>query len=443
LKFLWGVATSGHQIDGDNSHSDWWAWEQSGRIEGGVRSGKTTDHIRLFKEDLALAAKLGVNTYRFSFEWSRLEPKKGEWSESAFEWYEQLIEECERLGIIPMATLHHFTSPKWFTDEDGWAAENSSQYFLTYVNKVAERFASRIPLWCTFNEPMVFILGGYLARFMPPGEYLPEEASLACANVLRSHVKAYEVLNAYRNNRSGIFSDVPMQIGFAHNMLDFKPERWWHPIETFVAWMMNRLYNRAWLDAVFGFKQKFWMPGILPASPVVTEARNRVTCDFVGVNYYTKALVHWRPRTAAVERDPELPLGVAFARRKEPTSDLGWSIHPSGFRKMLKLALKYGKPVIVTENGIADRDDRLRPVYINRHLRVLAELIEEGADIRGYYHWSLLDNFEWIKGFWPRFGLLHVDYDTFVRTPRKSFGTYSEIIRSHQGEKPPSREILR
>jgi beta-glucosidase len=283
---------------------------------------------------------------------------------------------------------------------------------------------------------MVLVAGTYLGTFMPPARFSPKSASLACHQLLRAHVLAYDILHSEIRLRGERWKDRPISVGIAHNMLDFMPDRPLHPVEHMLAFMFRRLYNQSWLDAITGRKQRFGAPGFMPFASPVPEALGRRTCDFIGVNYYTKAYVQWRPRDAAPERPAALPVGVAFARRKEEASDLEWAVHPEGFHRMLMFAHRYGLPIYVTENGIADREDRLRPAYLRSHLRAVARAIRDGADIRGYYHWSLLDNFEWFKGFGPRFGLFHVDYSTFERTPTRSAELYREIIKTHQGRRP-------
>jgi len=419
-EFLWGAATSSHQIEGNNLHNDWWAWEESGQIEGGARSGVATDHWNRFREDLSLASDLGLNAYRFSIEWSRLEPRQGEWDMAAFARYREILDECRRRGLEPMLTLHHFTSPKWFTDKGGFTGEDAPNHFSSYVQKVIHELGHDVRLWCTFNEPMVMAVGAYLGCFMPPATYSPTLAAMTCRNLLRCHVAAYDMLHAAFPNR--------IAVGIAHNMLDFKPDRIWHPIERVMSGLFVRFYNRSWLNAVTGSRQNFYVPGLIPRVPVVKEAQGRRTTDFIGVNYYTKAYVQWKPRDAEGSRPAELPLGLAFARRKEPVSDVGWAIHPRGFERVLKLAASYGVPLYVTENGIADRDDKLRPDFLMSHLRVCDSMRRDGVDIRGYFHWSLMDNFEWIKGFGPRFGLYKVDYQTLVRTRTRSAELYKDYI---------------
>ncbi len=333
--FLWGAATSAHQIEGHNDKSDWWAWEAAGHIEGGVKSGAATDHLNRFREDIRLAADLGLNTYRFSIEWARIEPEEGKFDPAAFEWYSELISECEHHGLVPMLTLHHFTSPQWFAEKGGFTWNESPRKFSEFVRHVARTLGSRIPLWCTFNEPMVLTAGTYLGKFMPPAEYSPANASKACHHLLKAHVLAYDLLHSEIRERRGPWKEMPLQVGIAHNLLDFRPDRKWHPIELILSCVFRRFYNQSWLDGITGRKQKFGVLGFVPRAEAVKEALGRRTADFIGVNYYTKAYVQWRPKAPAQERPPELPIGLAFARRKETSSDLGWAVHESGFSRMI------------------------------------------------------------------------------------------------------------
>lgn len=439
--FLWGVATSSHQIEGGNIHNDWWEFEAAGRIDGGARSGLAADHWNRMREDLELAKSLGLNTYRFSFEWSRFEPTQGEWSLDAVAWYSKMLDACDELGLMPMATLHHFTTPKWLADKGGFASDESPQAFADFSKQIARTFGARIPLWCTLNEPVVLLSGAYLGRFMPPGENRPRDAAKACYNLLRSHVLAYDILKKEITHRVGPYKSHPLMVGFAHNMMYFKPERKSNLIERFLARVFWSRYNNAWLKAVNGERQTFGFPGLMPRPRELKSARGRKTYDFIGVNYYTKAYVQWRPRTQMKERDPNSPIGLSFARRKEVASDLGWAIYPKGFGKILETLRRFKAPIYITENGIADAHDTRREDYLRAHLQQLATAVENGLDIRGYYHWSLIDNFEWIKGFEPRFGLFAVDYDTFQRTERPSAEIYRTIVKKH-GDQKPRAEFL-
>lgn len=443
MKFLWGAATSSHQIEGGNRYNDWWQWEQEGNIEGGETSGAACDHWNLFREDLRLAQEMGLTSYRFSIEWSRLEPEEGQWCNEAFEWYEALVAECERRKLLPMATLHHFTVPQWFARRGGFTWEQSPGRFAGYVKKVITRFGARIPLWCTLNEPNTLVIGQYLGSYMPPATHDPKLASLATRNLLRAHVQAYDTIHGKMPARIGPWKDMPLAVGIAHNMIDFVPLRRYHPLEVLFTRVFRRFYNQTWPDAVTGKKQHFGVLGLLPYAAQVQQARGRNTVDFFGINYYTRVYVSFRPRnTGAASVDTgfpassTLPIGVTFSRPSDITSDLGWVINPRGLGRMIRFLKRYRLPLYITENGIADASDAQRPAYLISHLKAVADEVVRGADVRGYYHWSLLDNFEWVKGFAPRFGLLEVDYGSMGRQERSSARLYRGIIAAHQSGMP-------
>jgi beta-glucosidase len=439
--FVWGVATSGHQIEGGNCASDWWEWEEKGNVEGGVRSGDATDHWNRRYDDLKLAKDLGVNSYRFSVEWARVEPEEGHWDETALKWYADLVTECETLGLKPMLTLHHFTLPAWFAHQGGFTSAHACEKFLCYVRKVAEAFGARVPLWCTLNEPLVLVAGSYLGRFMPPAVHSPKLASLACHSLLKCHVLTYDYLHKFlANRREGPWAQEPLLVGYAHNMLSIKPERKYHPLEVLIAKRLNHIYNDAWIIATTGGPQRFGLTGVFKRAPIVREALGQNKTDFIGVNYYTKAYVQWWPRAKETNQVARVPIGLSFARRRDESSDLDWAVYPKGLGKILRSLKKFNLPIFITENGIADRDDRIRPRYLIEHLRQIAVAIEDGIDIRGYYHWSLLDNFEWIKGFWPRFGLYQVDYETQERSATRTAKIFRRTILEHEAE--PNVQVL-
>ncbi len=424
--FLWGAATSSHQVEGYNDKNDWWAWEALGKIERGERSGPATDHWNRFRADLKLAADLGLNSYRFSVEWSRLEPQEGCWDAEAFDWYFELIQECEQLGLVPMLTLYHFTLPLWVAEQGGMSSERFPEWFVRFTRKVVERLGSRVSLWCTINEPMVVTVGSYLGKFMPPAVCEPEKARLACYHLLKSHVLAYDLIHRELPKSQSRWSEIPVQVGIAHNVIDFVPDRSWSLIERWLAEQIHQFYNMSWLDAVTGRGQRFSFPLLMAQAPVVAEAQGRVTADYLGINYYTRARVRFTPTLSG------LPVDIGFGREGEQVSDVGWPVYPQGFQKLLSIAGKYQLPIYITENGIADHDDDLRPAYLRDHLREIVVARQSGVDVRGYYHWSLLDNFEWVKGFEPRFGLFKVDYTNFERTATRSARLYQEIIAQHR-----------
>ena len=444
MSFLWGVATSSHQIEGNNRFNDWWHWEELGNIEEKQKSGIATDHWTRFKEDLLLAKELGVNSYRFSLEWSRIEPEEGVWNHEALEWYAELLGECERLKIMPMMTLHHFTCPLWFAKQGDFTSDLAYYKFGLYVKKIIQTIGNRVALWCTFNEPVIMCVGKYLAGFQPPAEYSPENCSKLFRGILKSHVRAYDLIHSEMPSRRGPWRHHKLMVGYAHNMMDFVPSRHWHPMERFLTFVGRGFYNQSWLDATAGKKQNFSITGLVPQAPEVKEALGRLTTDFIGINYYSKAIMRWRARGESFETSSGLPFGIAFADPGKPKSEMGWGLHPDGLGRMIRSVKPYGLPIFITENGIADGKDQYRKEFTQEHLLEIAKEIKSGADIRGYYHWSLLDNFEWVKGFGPRFGLVEVDYKTLERKPRPSFYWYQSAIHSHlEGHQPPDEKKLK
>ncbi|MGZ3773518.1 MAG: glycoside hydrolase family 1 protein [Pseudobdellovibrionaceae bacterium] len=429
-KFLWGVASSSHQTEGNNQYNDWWDWEHEGKIEGGVRSGLACDFRNRFKEDLLEIKNLGCNSFRFSVEWSRVEPEKGQWNELEIAFYKDLVLECKKLGIEPMVTLHHFSIPLWFYRQGGFTRKDSHVDFIPYVKKMVEVIGEDVHWWCTINEPIVYTLGAYFAKYMPPGEFNPAKVVAANYHLFLSHREAYRIIKE-KNQQA--------QVGIAHNMLAIRPSRKWHLLERIIANAIDRFYNWAWIDAITGGKVCFSLPFIFPKHSKITAGK---CCDFLGVNYYTQALVHLWPKVYPHETSlPQYPVAVTFARRSDNKSDLGWSIYPKGLLKILRRLEKFKLPIFITENGIADKADQHRPKYLVEHLRILAEARNEGIDVAGYFHWSIYDNFEWIKGFGPCFGLLEMNYETQERSRRPSAELFTKIILSHEHAAPSLEKL--
>ena len=419
-KFLWGVATSAHQVEGGNHNNDWWEFECQGRVDGGVSSGRAVDHWNRFEEDFALARNLGLNAFRFSLEWSRIEPRENETDEAALSQYEAMIRCCKAQGMEPMVTLHHFTLPLWVAKKGGVTCPEFPQFFARFVERVITRFNDLgIRDWITINEPMVLACGSYLAQIMPPMQVSLPKVQIAAKNLLRGHHFAYGILHR--------LSKTPIRVGIAQNMVSFRPARAYNPLDWFICRKIENFYNWAWIDGAMGVSARFSIPGVL-ADPEPLPLMSQ-SLDFIGMNYYTTAWV--KPQFGS-----EVPVAIEFSRPGDVTSDLGWSITPEGFEAMIKKSARYGIPLMVTENGIADRDDFLRMRFIKSHLDVLDRCVRAGIAIQGYFHWSLLDNFEWIKGFRPRFGLYSVNYQTLERTPRESATLYQHTIQSLREENP-------
>lgn len=387
--FLWGAATSAHQVEG-NTHNDWTEWEKLGLVKNGERSGLSTNHYHRFKEDFALAKDLGHTAHRLSIEWSRIEPKPGVIDRDALDHYRQVLQELHHLKIEPIVTLHHFTNPVWVARAGGWTNRATVDRFGRYVDVVMQELGSLSNYWITINEPTVITSLGYVTGYWPPQKKSYFKAWTAIRHLVRAHDLAYHII--HRRYSSA-------KVGSANNVSDFVPYNRTSPIDQLLKTFAHFWHNQWWLDQTFD------------------------TQDFIGVNYYFHHPLRFRWAWPLQWFEP-------FHVGDKPVSDVGWAIVPSGLGRLLEWLRNYQRPIIITENGIADHRDAQRSDFIRHHLAYVAHAISQGIDVRGYIHWSLMDNFEWREGFDPRFGLIDVDYHTQQRTVRPSAYTLRDIIRN-------------
>jgi beta-glucosidase len=410
--FLWGVATSAYQIEGAPDN-DWTEWEGLERLKvRGARCGRASGHGERWRGDFGLLATLSANAYRYSLERSRIEPEPGRFCDDALAVERERVRLLARFGIEPCVTLSHYTHPRWFWAEGGWEDPRSVAGFRRFAEVAANSLGPSVRLWVTLNEPVVLLLGGYLGGLIPPGKRGFRAAARAFEHMLRAHVEA----------AAAIRERIPeARVGIAHNMMEFAPDRPARFLDRRLARAAERLYNLALLEAIATGDLDWSFPG---------EGRIRIRIsglpaanDFVGVNYYSRLHIRFRGRPGAVGefyyRDPE----------GRGLTDTGWEVHPHGFDVVLRQAAIPGKPVIVTENGIATSDDRRRGDFLREHAAVLAHRRDSGTPIEGYFYWSLIDNFEWLEGFRPRFGLFEVDYSTYARRRRPSADVFAALGR--------------
>lgn len=385
--FLWGAATSAHQVEGNNVHSDWWNWEK--RTPGAHRSGRAADHYNRYAEDFKLARSLGHNAHRLSLEWSRIEPATGQWSRQAIDHYRDVLRQLRYQGLTTFVTLHHFTNPEWFARRDGWVSADSPELFERYVRFVAQQLGEYVDFWVTINEPIVYVSQAYWGRRWPPRERSVYKSLRVISHMAKAHRRAYRVLHTYTPYTP---------VGFSKHAIAYLPEHTKHLDDRLVAGMEDWWFNHRFFELVGD------------------------TFDYVGLNYYfTKKL-----------RVKLFPPRLADMPWDGAKSDMGWPIRPEGLTHVLLHMKRYNKPIYITENGLADRSDQKRAEFIRSHLRAVEVAQAKGVDVRGYLHWSLLDNFEWSDGFDPRFGLVEVDYDTMERRPRPSAYVYKAIIETAQ-----------
>lgn len=403
--FLWGVATSAFQLEG-SPHADWATWDERVGPNPGI-----TDHYRRYREDLKLLHEIGVNAYRFSLEWSRIQPREDTWDEEAVRHYQDVIDILRAGGIEPVVTLHHFTHPRWFIERYPWQKTASREKFLRYVEMMVSTLRG-VRFWITFNEPYVILLGGYLEGCMPPGLTDVRAAVQALRNIFTCHGKAYDLIHAH----------VPdARVSVAHNMSVFAPWKRWNPLDRLLTRTAKYFYNHSLIDA---FRTGTFVIQFPFSRAIEIEVPIKDKLDFFGVNYYTRIHLRFNPfRKMGVELR-HLDLGGYGM------TDLGWEIHPEGLVKVLRYASRLRVPLVITENGVATHDAQEKMKYLKRHVDALERALHAGLDVRGYFYWSLIDNYEWLQGLDTRFGLYRVDFESLTRRPTAAAAYYSYLIQS-------------
>jgi beta-glucosidase len=435
--FLWGASTSAYQIEGSPladgaGPSIWQRFAHSpGRTTNGDTGDVACDHYRRWRSDVALMRELGLQAYRFSISWSRIFPQgTGTLNVRGLDFYDNLVDELLANDIRPNATLFHWDLPAALDDRGGWLNRDVADWFGDYAAAVYARLGDRVPMWATLNEPWVVTDGGYLHGALAPGHRNLFEAPLASHNLLRAHGRGVQAFRA--EARAG-------QIGLVVN-LEPKDPASDSEADDQAARRGDAYMNRQYLDPVFKGKYPAEMRDIFGAAwpdfPADDFALIGQKIDFLGINYYTRGVVRDDPTA--------LPVRIAYVRQPEHTyTETGWEMHPPSLtRTLLWVTERYGRiPLYVTENGAAIYDaphaidgavqDPLRVWYFREHLKAAHDALRQGADLRGYFAWSLLDNYEWSLGYSKRFGIVHVNYETQERTPKASARYYSRVIASN------------
>lgn len=385
--FLWGAATSAYQYEGGNLHSDWYEWERLGRVR--ERCGRAVDFWERYPGDLDLAASLGMNAFRVSVEWGRVEPERGRFDDAVLSHYADIVHAIRDRGMQPMVVLWHFTNPSWLAArrEAPWVSGDSPELFGRYARRVAEALGDSVAWWATLNEANTYADHGFIQGDWPPGRH---------RDYLGGYRSYVGLARAHSHARNAIHDVVgpAARVGLTHVL------PWVHPASTGAGvWKPHAAWYR-WM-AAWAFLD-----------------RVRGELDWLGVQYYYDV-----PTTTFGHRPDD---------GDPPRTDMGWRIVPKGlYHVTMQTWERYGVPIIITENGLADCEDEQRGRFLIDHLLWLERAIAQGADVRGYLHWSLLDNFEWAAGFGPRFGLVDVDRATLVRAPRPSAALFERIARAN------------
>jgi len=402
--FLWGASTSSHQVEG-NTHNDWSEWEVTNAVrlaheaekkldrlssQSLIReqatnpenyiSGIACDHYHRFREDFDIAKQLGHNAHRFSIEWSRIEPEEGKFDDKEIEHYRDVIRALRERGIEPFVTLWHWTVPVWFQQKGGWLHSQSVRHFSRFVEKISSDLGNDVRFWCTLNEPIVFTSYGYIIGVRPPQQKNILHAVLVFHRLARAHRKAYRILHGVAEKNKTTCS-----VGIAkHDKFFVSGDR--SLKNRLLARLAKFFWNDAFMLHIRGYQ------------------------DFVGLNYYNQDTIQF---------DRQAPYAGLYNLVSSP----------EGFYRTIMNMTRYKRPIYILENGIDDPTDAERPTFIHEHINALQRAMQDGADVRGYFHWSLMDNFEWENGFWPRFGLVEVNRKTLERTIRSSAWEYKKIIK--------------
>jgi beta-glucosidase len=434
-EFLWGAATSAYQIEGSPladgaGPSIWHRFVHSpGRTANGETGNIACDHYHRYADDVTLMRELGLTAYRFSVSWSRVLPEgTGRVNAAGLGFYERLVDALLANGIQPSLTLYHWDLPATLDDRGGWLNRDVADWFADYARVMVRALGDRVSMWTTLNEPWVITDGGYLHGVLAPGHRNLYEAPIASHNLMRSHGAAVQAIRAERNVRVGMVVNLEPKVPASDSEADQEATR---RADAY----MNRQYLDPILFGAYPPEMRAIFGDAWPDFPSEDFTGIRSPIDFLGINYYTRGVTR--------HDDSALPLRASNVRQPGSTiTETAWEVHPPTLSGVLRWVTEhYGRmPLYVTENGAAFYDppsaadgridDPLRVRYLRDHLAAVWDAIQHGADVRGYFAWSLLDNFEWSLGYSKRFGLVHVNYETLERTPKASARYFSRVIRS-------------
>ncbi len=404
--FFWGASIASHQVEGGNVNQ-WSQWELAHAKEfaqtahqrlswlqnwhdikfqaedpNNYVSGRGVDHYRRYEKDFDIITDLNMNAFRFGIEWSRIEPEEGIWDEKEIKHYKKYISELRKRKIEPFLNIWHWTYPTWFDEKGGFKKRQNIKYFERFVSKVAEEFCSDVNYVITLNEPNVYASFSYATGEWPPQEKSWISTFFVYINLVTAHKRAYNILKRYKGT---------LQVGVAAQLANIQAKRPHSLLDSIATKWMRYFWN-------------WWF---------LYRIKNQQ--DFIGFNYYFTDYY-----TGLLKREnPHVPI-----------SDLGWYMEPEGLYPLLiRIWSKYKKPIFVTENGLADENDSYRRWWIEETIIAMERAISEGVDLQGYFHWSLLDNFEWKYGYWPKFGLVEVDRKDMSRHIRPSAKWFAQKIK--------------
>lgn len=418
--FIWGVASAAHQVEGGHTNNNWAAWENSSYADGrphilnNEKVGAACEHWERYPEDIRLMQELGVSSYRFSISWSKVMPAEGVVDTLALQHYADVCDSLIAAGISPMVTLHHFEHSLWFEEMGAFEKEGNIAHFVEFSEAVYNALKDRVTYWCTINEPAVFVIAAYFDGHFPPGKQDPKLAAVVLKNLFKAHVAVYQRLKSLPGGDKA-------QIGIVKNMHQIDPIHPWNLLDRLLARTVNKGFNGSFITTFRDGYYRFHFPTLVGEAEAIADAPN--TLDFVGLNYYSH-------NGMAFSLDLDKALETLMYPGEAPT-DMTYTIYPEGLYRAIQEISVLGRPIIITENGIADAKDDRRGDFIRRYVYAVSKAIADGYDVRGFHYWSLTDNFEWDLGYGQRFGLYHVDFATQKRTLREGSKEFQRIVHAH------------
>jgi beta-glucosidase len=379
-------------------------------------AGAACDHWNRLEEDCELIKSLGVGAYRMSIEWSKVQPSETKWDQAAIDHYHDEIDRLRKNEIEVMVTLHHFSQPIWFDDLGGFEKMENKTHFIEYSKRMLQEFGGKVQWLATFNEPNVFVTGGWVEGNFPPSKKDDTLAGKVLRNILQWHLDTYSALKLEPGGKE-------LQIGIVLNHHQFDPYHYWNPLDCVVAYLVDSVFNESMLG-FFRHGHYYWWTPDMSEAVKHSDARAPASNDFIGMNYYSNYYAKFKL---------DLVHPFAFVTKpEEMETDMDYAVYPEGFHRALARFTTLKKPIYITENGIADATDTRRHFFIARYLGVLSRALREGMDLRGYFYWSFLDNYEWDEGYKKRFGLIEVNYETQERKLRDGSKLFVDVVKRHR-----------
>eukprot|EP00823_Brevimastigomonas_motovehiculus_P008352 TRINITY_DN7641_c0_g1_i1.p1 TRINITY_DN7641_c0_g1~~TRINITY_DN7641_c0_g1_i1.p1 ORF type:complete len:467 (+),score=94.36 TRINITY_DN7641_c0_g1_i1:73-1473(+) len=390
--FVFGTSLSAYQCEGGHTNDNWTDWESAVDTQGAPRmkykAGAAADHWNQYENDIKLMKEMNTSAHRFSLSWAKLEPTEGKYNDEAIRHYHSVLDTLRKANIEPFITLHHFSHPRWFEAKGAFEKESNIDDIIRFTEFAFKEFGKECRFWCTINEIEVYVANGYFSGKWPPGKKDTYLAGIVMKNMLSAHVRMFESLKRLGGDR--------IHVGFVKNIFQFDPYQPLSPLDRFVASFLDRSMNESILEFYRSGHFEFQQSGVKVR---MHNEKAPTSFDFIGLNYYSHYLVRFNLFAN------ELPVCELTQPHAAVMTDMDYSLYPEGLYRAIQRVSTLKRPIFITENGIADRTDDRRHLFLRRYLYALSKACADGYNVKGYFYWSLMDNFEWDSGLTMKFGL--------------------------------------